>query len=94
MTDKDFVEDVYYSVVGELSEEYRVPGVDNVFERGMRCDILYEDMLAAYERLRDRLGVEDADDDVEIIISALMDIGKETAMAMYRCGAKFGYKQE
>ena len=47
-------------------------------------------MLAAYARLRERLGVVDEDEDVEEIIGALMDIQCKLCYEMYRYGARFG----
>ena len=46
-------------------------------------------MLEAYQRLCERLGVQDEDDDVEIIINSLLNIQRETAYHMYYYGAKF-----
>ena len=52
----------------------------------------YADMLAAYERLCDRLGVVDEDVDIEIIVSSLRSIEKEMAMKMFAYGMH--YKEE
>lgn len=88
-----FVDLVYNTLAGQLVEEYRIPGVENAFGEGSYCMKRYSDMLDAYGRLCERLGVVDEDDDVEIIIHALMDIEREMSMKMYHYGAKFG-KQE
>ena len=86
----DFVEYVYYSAIGQLSQEEAVPGVENLFADGSICDGLYAQVLEAYERLRERLGVLNEDDDVEIIIDNLLEIGDRIGYEMYRCGALFG----
>ena len=40
-------------------------------------------MLNAYERLRDRLGVVNEADDVEIIIDSLLSIQRELCVKMF-----------
>lgn len=84
-----FAEEVYQTLTGQRTICPGVPGVENAFAQGAFCMERYGDMLKAYERLRDRLGVEDEDDDVEVIINALMDIERELSMKMYEYGGKF-----
>ena len=84
-----FIEAVYGTLSGELVEECCVPGVDCIFEDGMLCDMRYSDVYAAYERLRQKLGVAD-DEDVETIINALMDICHKVGYHMFLYGARFG----
>lgn len=86
----DFVELVYLSLTGELPLGHAVPGVENLFADGSDCDRLYEKMWEAYQHLLDRLGLVDADDDVEIIIDSLREICEIVGYGMYRYGAKFG----
>lgn len=87
-----FVEAVYDSLQGELLVP--VPGVKNMFAQGEICALKYQQMWDAYLRLCMRLGVVDEDEDVEIIICALMDIQKLLAIKMYEYGAKFGYNDQ
>ena len=61
-------EEVYFTLLGEACEP--VSGVENAFADGSVCDRCYSEMLDAYERLRDRLGVAEEDADVEIIKEA------------------------
>ena len=83
------IEDIYATLTGLMREEFRVPGVENLFAVGGECMNLYKEMYAAYQRLCDRLGVLDEDEDVEIIISSLMDIEKKVSMKMFEYGMKF-----
>ena len=83
------IEDIYYTLIGTMQEQFRVPGVDNLFAEGSECMNRYCQMLAAYERLCDRLGVIDEDEDVEIIIDALMTIERKVSMKMFEYGIKF-----
>ena len=70
--------------------EEPVTGVENAFEDGTLCDNCYERMLQAYDRLRQRLRIENEDPDVETIITAMQTIMKELCFRMYQYGAEFG----
>ena len=86
--DRGCAEYVYYTLLGEAEEGFCVPGVENLFEEGSACDRAYEQMLAAYARLRERLGIENEDADVEQIINALRTIERIVSMKMFECGAQ------
>lgn len=91
----DFTDAVYLTLIGELSQEYCVPGVENLYAEGAPCDILYRKMREAYERLLDRLGRIDNDPDLDIIVDSLGSISEKTGYAMYRYGSHFSmYKYE
>ena len=83
------IEDIYATLTGTMRKEFRVPGVENLFEDDSECMNCYVDMLAAYERLCDRLGVIDEDKDVEVIIHSLMSIEHNVSMKMFEYGMKF-----
>ncbi len=87
---RNYVENIYYSLLGHMETGFEVPGVENEFAPGKPCLQRYGDMLDAYERLRNRLGVKEEDEDVEIIINALLDNQKELCLCMYHYGVKFG----
>ena len=87
-----FVDDVYNTLYGVMVKGYEVPNVVNLFETGSPCDVLYNNMLAAYERLLDRLQEVDEDTDVEIMIDSLQSICYTMCMHMYHYGAVFGEK--
>lgn len=80
-------EEVYFTLLGESCEP--VPGVENAFADGSVCDRCYNEMLDAYARLRDRLGVQDEDADVEIIINTLRKITDELCHQMFFYGTKY-----
>ena len=77
----DIGELVYESLIGELVIPLR--NVPNAFEEGSVCERNYQEMLDAYARLRDRLGVVDEDSDVEIIIDSLRTIQRELCLKMF-----------
>lgn len=89
---QSFIEDVYDSLMGELI--IPVPEVEYAFAKDSKCDLLYRDVMDAYERLRIRLGKEDEDDDCEIIINSLLNISRILGLKMFEYGAKFGIHDE
>ena len=58
---------IYDSLIGTYIPSAAAPGIDNAFAPGQPCMVLYEQAYDAYQRLCDRLGVVDEDDDVETI---------------------------
>ena len=92
--DMSFVEDVYETLQGETKPGFMVPGVENAFDEGEPCDLLYKEVYAAQRRLEKRLQVDPYDADVEKIITALMDIQKILCFKMYEYGAKFGITEK
>lgn len=82
------IEDIYDTLIGVMNEEHCVPGVENLFIEGSECDCVYSEMLEAYARLRDRLGVQNEDADVEVIINSLLKIERIVAMKMFEYGSK------
>ena len=83
------IQDIYFTLTGVMQEQFRVPGVENLFAEGSECMNWYSEMLAAYERLCERLGVLDEDADVEVIIDSLMSIERKVSMKMFEYGMKF-----
>lgn len=79
---------VYYTLVGELSPPFAIDSIENAYSNGSECDRLYNEVCDAYDRLRQRLGVEDEDEDVEIIIGNLLSIQQILCLKMYHCGTQ------
>ncbi len=78
---------VYESLQGTLCHPH--PDVKNLFGAGMPCERWYAEMLDAYLRICNRLGGDEEDDDVEVIITSLLRIQREIALQMYQYGVKF-----
>ena len=89
MIDPGLIDDFYYSLQGVLVPGARISWVKDLFTPGSPCDLAYEEMLRAYDRLRNRLGVQDEDEDIEIIINSLMDIQQILASEMFLCGVTY-----
>lgn len=88
--DYSSVSDIYDTLQGVMEPYAQIQGVKDAFAPGTVRSHRYEEITAAYERLRNRLGVTDEDLDVEIIINSFMDIQKELCFKMYAYGAQFG----
>ena len=87
---EDFAKRVYNTLNGQYIPTFCVPGVENAFAPGEKCMQLYGEVLDAYERLCNRLGVGEEDYDVEVIIDAFLDISEILGLKMYHYGALFG----
>lgn len=79
-------ENVFDTLTGSLCEEYTIPGVENAFAPGGDCDRLYRQVYEANCRLCDRLGKNDGDPDVELIINNLLQINRILSLKMYHYG--------
>ncbi len=75
--------DVYESMLGTLTPEAALPWVPNAFAEGQPCEIAYEGMRAAYERLCDRLGAVDEDPDLDIMVDSMECIQRELCRRMW-----------
>ena len=81
--------DVLDTLRGNMTLESTIPNVENLYQEGKPYYQCYEDVFHAYERLRDRLGVIDEDEDVEIMINAFLDMETLVAEKMFFYGAHF-----
>lgn len=86
----DYIDDIYLSLQGLLTDDEKVPGVENLWVPGSFCDQQYNLMLEASNRLCDRLGAGEEDPDVTAMIDALLRIQQELCRHMFLYGAKFG----
>ena len=75
-------DEVYESMLGLLTEEYALPDVNNAFVPGGYCDRQYARMREAYERICQRLQVEE-DRDLNIMVEAMEKIQRELCRRMY-----------
>lgn len=80
----------YETMACHVIEGYRMPGVEDAFAEGTYCWARYQEAMDARDRLLDRLGVDDEDNDLECMISAFEDIQQKLCLQMYRYGAENG----
>ena len=77
-------------MLGEVTEDGAIVGIENAFAEGSDCAIQYEIMWDAYNRLLDRLGQRGEDPDVEIMRGALSAIQRELCYRIYQYGVLYG----
>ncbi len=66
----DYYDEIYYSLIGQLTPEAALPWVPNVFQNESDCEKAYARLCKAKERLLARLRLEE-DADLEIIIAEM-----------------------
>ncbi len=84
----DFRE-IYETMLGLLEPEAQVPNVDDAFGKDSVCAREYEEMRQAYERLCNRFGITDEDEDLNAIVSHMENIQKDLCYRMYYLGKVF-----
>lgn len=87
--ERNIADRIYDTLRGVGARDEWVAGVENLFLQGSECEKDYFEMLDAYMRLCDRLGVQDEDSDVEIMIRCFMNMEKRISHAMFVCGQRF-----
>ena len=85
----DIAETVYDALHGFLLPACQPHWVEPIFIPGLPCHEAYEQMLAAYARLRVRLNGGDEDQDAEEMIDSLLKYSKDLALEMFSCGRLF-----
>ena len=86
-------ENVYETLIGSFGEEYGIPGVKNAYADGSLCNELYQQIYWANCRLCDRLGQDENDPDVELIINNFLQINRILCLEMYHYGQRYGYHE-
>lgn len=84
----DLIDEIYDSLRGEMV--IPLPWVPDAFEKGSVCESTYQEIMDAYERLRQRLKIVDEDEDVETMIAGFDTIQKILCKEMYRLGYRDG----
>lgn len=79
----------YQTMACGVVEGFQMPGVEYAFQDGICLEMLRV-MGDARDRLCERLGVTDEDQDITTIVNALEQIQEELCYRMYRYGAEFG----
>ncbi|MGM9660836.1 MAG: hypothetical protein ACI3WQ_09585 [Faecousia sp.] len=80
MTDYETIRD---SVLGYLSEAYRVPWAENISREGTAYAQAYQDFWTAREHLCERFQLDWEDDDLELIMNAVLLVEKDVARGMF-----------
>lgn len=83
---KEYLQQLYDTVLGQTEEPYSVPGAENLFEPGKPCDLFYRQAMASYDHICQRLSVPSEDKDLEQIFHSMDAICKLVAFEMFRLG--------
>lgn len=86
-------EQVYETMACHVVESARLSGVEDAFAGDSFCMQQYGLMREAYDRLCDRLGVVDEDEDVECILCCMEQIERELCKRMFHYGQRFREEQ-
>ena len=86
--DKYTAENIFDTLMDHLSEESRLPDVENAFDPGKPCSELYSQVYASYRRLCLR-NQNREDEDVECIINNLLEICRIIGIRMFEYGIEY-----
>ncbi len=81
--------EIYDTLLGLLIPEEQLSWVENAFEEKSICAEAYEEMRKAYERILDRLGMADEDEDLETMVTAMEHIQKELCKRSFQLGIRY-----
>ena len=85
----DIIDEVYYTLLGQLIPEAALPWVENAFAPGSDCDIHITKIYEARNRLQERLHAAEEDPDLECILDASVSIQHILCRMMFLCGAQY-----
>ena len=88
MTD-ELLDDIYFTLTGQLIPEAEIPGIENAFAEGEECDIILGDIYDARDALLERLGIVGEDRDLEIMVSGYERMLKMIGQKMFLLGMTF-----
>lgn len=66
------------------------PEIPCEFDEGKPCDLLYQKVCEARERIAERTGIDFEDRDLLAMVEGLEEVGKVLAMKMFEYGVKWG----
>jgi len=68
----DIIDDIYYSMLGQIVPEESISWVENAFSAGSNCEENLIKIYAARDRLLERLGICEEDEDLECILDSFL----------------------
>lgn len=87
--EEELIKWVYLTVLGQISDPYALPGVENAFRSGSLCDRSYGEL---YDLLLTRFNPDNNDEDDFVMTRILNDmdaIQKDLCFRMFRLGMRF-----
>ena len=89
LSEKDFYQKVYDSMLADMYKEYRLPWVPNFCDPDSPYAKAYGEMLEASWRICERLGKDGEDDDVDCMRNAYEEMQKLIAWQMFVSGSVY-----
>lgn len=80
-----FYDEIYYSLIGEMAEDTALPWVPNAFSPGSECEQAYTRLLAARDRVNQKMGAEE-DADLEQMPRKCLPSSASFAKKLWSCG--------
>ena len=87
-TERDF-HSIFKIVTGCTEAEYPFHWIENAFIPGTQFFNAYEELWNARQNLCRRFGLDIADDDMEMIMNAIMDVEEDLAQRMFLYGIRY-----
>ena len=90
-----FSQQVYDTLIDELTEESKIAGVENAYQEGSDCGQLYDEVLKTGWALSKNMGIENGDmhPDIQLMIDQLGKIQKILCLKMFHNGRLFAGKE-
>ena len=91
----NFSQQVYDTLIDELTEESKIAGVENAYQEGSDCGQLYDEVLKTGWALSKNMGIENGDmhPDIQLMIDQLGKIQKNLCLKMFDYGRFFAGKE-
>ena len=86
-----FSQQVYDTLIDELTEESKIAGVENAYQEGSDCGQLYDEVLKTGWALSKNMGIENGD--MQLMIDQLGKIQKILCQKMFHYGSLFAGKE-
>lgn len=88
----DFAQRVYDTLTDSLNNDYALSQVENAYEMGSRCSILYDEAIRMCWDISRRLTGNELDNhpDLQLIMDNMTEIQKILCLKMFHYGVMFG----
>lgn len=88
----DFAQRVYDTLTDGLNNDYALSQVENAYEMGSRCSILYDEAIRMCWDISRRLMGNELDNhpDLQLIMDNMTEIQKILCLKMFHYGVMFG----
>lgn len=85
----EIASDVCFTLLDMMEPWARIPWVEDACKEKIDYVALYDEALTIRDQIRDRLGVEDVDPDLDALLDLLDDIQMRISCQMFECGVYY-----